>query len=61
MMESEVKDSYVTVDIPLEEPVLFKDKGVDTAAIFEGTAKIARLCASFCPNAVNMKGQTFHG
>ena len=27
MMESEVKDSYVTVDIPLEEPVLFKDKG----------------------------------
>ena len=41
--------------------VLFKDKGVDTAAIFEGTAKIARLCASFCPNAVNMKGQVFHG
>ena len=27
MMDSEVKDSYVTVDIPLEEPVLFKDKG----------------------------------
>lgn len=41
--------------------VLFKEAGDVSAVIFEGTAKIAKLCASFCPNAENMKGQVFHG
>ena len=37
------------------------DKGIRTAVIFEGTAKIAKLLASLCPNAQNLKGQVFHG
>ena len=41
--------------------ILFKEKEERCCVIFEGTAKIARLCASFCPNAQNMKGQIFHG
>ena len=41
--------------------VIFLDKGEKCAAIFEGTAKIAKLLNSFCPNAENMKGQIFHG
>lgn len=41
--------------------IMYKD-GCDTVAvILEGTQKIARLCASFCPSAENMKGQVFHG
>ena len=41
--------------------IIYKE-GCDTvAAIFEGTAKIAKLCASFCPNSQNMKNQIFHG
>jgi hypothetical protein len=41
--------------------IIFKE-GCDTvAAIFEGTAKMAKLCASFCQNSQNIKGQTFHG
>jgi hypothetical protein len=41
--------------------ILFEEKGERCAVIFEGTAKIARLCASFCENSQNMKGQIFHG
>ena len=41
--------------------VLFKE-GCDTVAlIFECTAKMARLCATFCDASQNMKGQIFHG
>ena len=29
--------------------------------VFEGTAKVAKLLASFCPNAKNIKEQVFHG
>ena len=41
--------------------VVFDEKGERCAVIFEGTAKIAKLLNSFCPNAENMKGQIFHG
>jgi hypothetical protein len=41
--------------------IIYKE-GCDTvAAIFEGTAKMAKLCASFCQNSQNIKGQIFHG
>ena len=41
--------------------ILYKE-GCDTVAIiFECTAKMAKLCAAFCQNSKNMKGQTFHG
>jgi hypothetical protein len=29
--------------------------------IFEGTAKIANLLSSFCPNTVDLKGKQLHG
>lgn len=41
--------------------ILFMENGETSAVVFEGTAKIAKLCASFCPNAQNMKNQVFHG
>ena len=41
--------------------MLFEDKGKKCAVIFEGTAKIANLLASFCPNAKDLKGKIFHG
>ena len=41
--------------------ILFREGSDLSAVIFEGTAKIAKLCASFCENSQNMKGQTFHG
>lgn len=41
--------------------ILFNNKGKRAAAIFEGTAKIANLLASFCPNAHDIKGKAFHG
>ena len=41
--------------------ILFCEAGETSAVIFEGTAKMAKLCASFCPNAQNMKNQIFHG
>ena len=37
--------------------LLFENKGVKTAVIFEGTAKIANLLASFCPNTQDIKGK----
>lgn len=41
--------------------LLFEEKGETSAVIFEGTAKIANLLSSFCPNAVELKGKQFHG
>ena len=41
--------------------VVFLEKGARSAIIFEGTARIAKLLHSFCPNSENMKGQVFHG
>lgn len=41
--------------------ILFKEKGETSAVIFEGTAKIANLLSSFCPNAVDLKGKQLHG
>jgi hypothetical protein len=41
--------------------ILFEKDGNKCSAIFEGTAKIAKLLASFCPNAKNIKEQVFHG
>lgn len=41
--------------------ILFKEQGEVAAVIFEGTAKIAKLCASFCERSENMRGQIFHG
>ena len=39
----------------------FVKDGVNCAVIFEGTAKIANLIASFCPKAKDLKGKIFHG
>ena len=41
--------------------LLFEEKGEISAVIFEGTAKIANLLASFCPNATDLKGKQLHG
>ncbi|MBO5206363.1 MAG: hypothetical protein J6C09_02140 [Clostridia bacterium] len=41
--------------------IIYNNEGVDTAVIFEGTAKIAKNLVSFCPNAQDLKGKTFHG
>lgn len=41
--------------------LMFEKDGKSSAAVFEGTARIASLIASFCPNAVDLKGKQFHG
>jgi hypothetical protein len=41
--------------------ILFEKDGNKCSAIFEGTTKVAKLLASFCPNAKNIKEQVFHG
>jgi hypothetical protein len=41
--------------------ILFKEGCETQALIFEGTAKIAKLCATFCERAKGLKGQAFHG
>ena len=41
--------------------IVFLEKGERCAAIFEGTAKLAKLLASLCPNAHDIKGKPFHG
>lgn len=41
--------------------IIYNNKGERTAVIFEGTARIANLLASFCPCAKELKGQKFHG
>lgn len=41
--------------------VYFNDGGKSAAVIFEGTARIAKLIASFCPNGASLKGETLHG
>lgn len=41
--------------------ILFTKDGKKHAAVFEGTARIANLLASFCNNTVELKGKIFHG
>lgn len=41
--------------------VIYDDKGIKSAVIFEGTAKLASLLSSFCAGAHDIKGKTFHG
>ena len=41
--------------------LLFEKDTESCCAIFEGTAKVAKLIASFCPNAGQLKGAQFHG
>lgn len=40
--------------------VIFLEKGEEAAAVFEGTAKVANLIASFCENGKSLKGKKFH-
>ena len=39
----------------------FNNEGKSAAVIFEGTARIAKLIASFCQNGAALKGETLHG
>lgn len=41
--------------------IIFEENGKRCAAIFEGTAKLANLIASFCENGKSLKGETLHG
>ena len=41
--------------------VVFEEDGKRAGAIFEGTAKVASLIASFCPNGKSLKGKILHG
>ena len=41
--------------------IIFEKDGKRCAAIFEGTAKVANLIASFCENGKSLKGQILHG
>ena len=41
--------------------VVYLENGARCAAIFEGTARLASLLTSFCPNAHDIKGKAFHG
>ena len=41
--------------------LVWDNAGVRCAVLFEGTAKIAKLLASFCQNTENLKGKEFHG
>jgi len=41
--------------------LVFEKNGMKCAAIFEGTAKIANLIASFCEKGKSLKGETLHG
>ncbi len=41
--------------------IVFDKDGERSAAIFEGTEKLAKLLTSFCPNAHGIKGKPFHG
>ena len=41
--------------------IYFNDGAKPAAVIFEGTARVAKLVASFCPNGATLKGQELHG
>ena len=41
--------------------IIFEENGKRSAAIFEGTAKVANLIASFCEKGKSLKGETLHG
>ena len=41
--------------------IYFVKDGKKSAVIFEGTARIAKLIASFCPNGSTLKGEQLHG
>lgn len=53
LSESESSDKRIII--------VFEEKGERCAAIFEGTAKVANLIASFCENGKTLKGQILHG
>ena len=41
--------------------IFFDEGGVSSAVVFEGTAKAAKLIASFCEGGKELKGLTLHG
>lgn len=41
--------------------LFFNDGGKSAAVIFEGTARVAKLIASFCQNGTALKGEILHG
>ena len=41
--------------------LVFDKDGKECLAIFEGTAKAAKILASLCENGKSLKGKTFHG
>lgn len=41
--------------------ILFDYEGKKCSAVFEGTAKVAKLISSFCPGTKDLKGKIFHG
>ena len=41
--------------------LVFEKNGEKSAAIFEGTKKVAKLLASFCENTEGLKDKDFHG
>lgn len=59
-----IKDIYnfsASENSPHRIAVVFEKGGKECLAIFEGTAKVANLLASYCENGKSIKGQTFHG
>ena len=41
--------------------IFFEENGKEAAVIFEATAKVARLIASYCKGAASLKEKSFHG
>ena len=58
---SKTYDYSETVKSPHRIYLIWMNKGVRSAVIFEGTAKSARLISSLCDGAKSLKGQTLHG
>ena len=61
---SAVKRVYDFSESPASDKriiLFFDEDGVSSAVIFEGTARIAKLLASFCEGAKELKGEILHG
>lgn len=61
---ADVKALYDYSESPTSDKrilIVFDKEGVRSAALIEGTAKIGKLFTSFCANAHDLKGKTFHG
>lgn len=41
--------------------IFFEREGVSSAVIFEGTARVAKLIASYCEGGASLKGEALHG